>query len=94
MGLEGYTTGYPNNDVVKTVTSDGNWSWYAKSFSMDTGAGDIVIKDENFGGGAADLTQSSSTPVPAPPPRSPSARRPCPTARRPSAAPASARRPS
>jgi hypothetical protein len=55
MGLDGYTTGYPNNDVVKTVTSDGNWSWYAKSFSMDAGAGDVVIKDENFGGGAADF---------------------------------------
>ena len=33
IGLDGYTTGYPNNDVVTTVTSDGNWAWYAKSFS-------------------------------------------------------------
>jgi len=55
MGLEGYTTGYPNNDVVKTVTSDGNWSWYAKSFSVDAGAGDIILKNENFGAGAADF---------------------------------------
>jgi hypothetical protein len=38
-----------------TVTSDGNWSWYAKSFTMDSGAGDIVLKDENFGSGAADF---------------------------------------
>jgi hypothetical protein len=55
MGLAGYTTGYPDNDVVTTVTSDGNWGWYAKAFTMDAGAGDVVIKDENFSSGSADF---------------------------------------
>jgi hypothetical protein len=55
MGLDGYTTGYPNNDLVKTVISDGNWGWYAKSFTMDVGASDVIIKNENFGTGAADF---------------------------------------
>jgi hypothetical protein len=55
MGLGGYTTGYPNNDVVTTVATDGNWRWYAKSFTVDAGASDIVLKDENFGSGSADF---------------------------------------
>jgi hypothetical protein len=70
MGLEGYTTGYANNDVVDTVTSDGNWGWYAKAFTMDAGAGDIVIKDENFSSGSADfdLIQLYAGACPAAPP--------------------------
>jgi len=70
MGLDGYTTGYANNDVVDTVISDGNWGWYAKAFTMDAGAGDIVLKDENFGSGAADfdLIQLYAGACPAAPP--------------------------
>jgi hypothetical protein len=55
IGLSGYTTGYPNSDTVTTVTSDGNWAWYAKSFSMDAVASYIILKDENFGTGTADF---------------------------------------
>ncbi len=55
IGLSGYNTGYPNSDTVTPIVSDGNWAWYTKSFSMDASASDIVIKDENFGGGAADF---------------------------------------
>ena len=55
IGLPGYTTGYPNDDTVTPVTPDGNWAFYSKSFQMDAGASDIVLKDENFGNGAADF---------------------------------------
>jgi hypothetical protein len=55
IGFQGYTTGYANNDLVTPVTSDGNWAWYTKSFTMDAGASDVVFKDENFGNGAADF---------------------------------------
>ena len=55
MGLEGFTTGYPNNDVVTTVTPDGNWNWYTKSFTMDAGVVDVFIDDENFNTGSADF---------------------------------------
>jgi hypothetical protein len=55
IGLSGYTTGYPNNDTVTPVTSDGNWGWYAKSFVMDAGANHVVLKDENFVGSASDF---------------------------------------
>jgi hypothetical protein len=57
MGLSGYTTGYPGNDTVTPVNSDGNWAFYTKSFTMDAGASDVVIKDENFGSGASDFDQ-------------------------------------
>jgi hypothetical protein len=55
IGMPGYTTGYPNNDTVTPVTSDGNWAYYAKSFTMDSGASDVVVKDENFGNGESDF---------------------------------------
>jgi hypothetical protein len=55
MGLPGYTTGYPNNDLVTTVTPDGNWAWFSKAFTMDAGTSDVVIKDENFSSGSADF---------------------------------------
>ncbi|HSS40077.1 MAG TPA: hypothetical protein VLT58_15020 [Polyangia bacterium] len=55
VGLPGYTTGYPNDDTVTPVTADGNWAFYSKTFQMDAGASDIVLKDENFGNGAADF---------------------------------------
>jgi hypothetical protein len=55
VGLSGYTTGYPNDDTVTPTTQDGNWAWYGKSFVMDAGATNIVIKDENVTGGAADF---------------------------------------
>jgi hypothetical protein len=55
IGFPGYTTNYPNNDLVTPVTSDGNWAWYTKSFTMDAIASYIVVKDENFGTGAADF---------------------------------------
>ncbi|HXJ22657.1 MAG TPA: hypothetical protein VMT03_20740 [Polyangia bacterium] len=57
IGLPGYTTGYPGNDTVAGVTSDGNWAYYSKSFTMDAGTSDVVLKDENFGSGAADFDQ-------------------------------------
>jgi hypothetical protein len=55
IGLTGYTTGFPNNDTVTPVTPDGNWAWYAKSFTVDAGTSFLVIKDENFLTGAADF---------------------------------------
>ncbi len=57
IGLAGYTTGYPGNDTVTPVTSDGNWAYYSKAFTMDAGTSDVVLKDENFGSGAADFDQ-------------------------------------
>jgi len=57
IGLPGYTTGYPGNDTVTPVTSDGNWAFYSKSFQMDAGTSHVVLKDENFGSGAADFDQ-------------------------------------
>ena len=55
IGLSGYTTGYPNNDTVTAVTSDGNWAWYSKSLVMDAGATHVVLKDENVIGASADF---------------------------------------
>jgi Thrombospondin type 3 repeat len=57
IGLPGYTTGYPANDTVTPVVSDGNWAYTSKSFTMDARTSDIVIKDENFGSGDADFDQ-------------------------------------
>jgi Thrombospondin type 3 repeat len=56
IGMAGYGTGYPA-DVVTPVVSDGSWRWYAKGFTMDAAASHIVVKDENFGSGAADFDQ-------------------------------------
>ncbi len=55
IGMPGYTTGYANNDTVTPVVSDGNWGYYAKSFTMDAGTSDVLIKDENFGSGESDF---------------------------------------
>jgi hypothetical protein len=55
IGMAGYPTGY--GDEVAPVTSDDNWHFYSKSFAMDAGGGHVVIKDENFGSGAADIDQ-------------------------------------
>jgi hypothetical protein len=55
VGLPGYTTGYPNHDTVTPVMPDGNWAFYSKTFKADAGTSDLVIKDENFGNGAADF---------------------------------------
>jgi len=55
IGMPGYTTGYANGDMVTPVTSSGDWAYYAKSFTMDPGVSDVVLKDENFGTGAADF---------------------------------------
>ena len=55
IGLSGYTTGY--GDTVTPITSDGNWAFYAKSFTMDPLTSDVVIKDENFGNGSSDFDQ-------------------------------------
>src|SRR6185312_13757287 len=57
IGMPGYTTGYPNDDTVTPVASTSAWAYYAKSFTMDSGVSDIVLKDENFGTGAADFDQ-------------------------------------
>ena len=42
---------------VTPVTSDGNWSYYAKSFNLEAGVSDLLIKDENFGNGSSDFDQ-------------------------------------
>lgn len=55
IGMPGYTTGYANGDTVAPVTSTGDWGYYAKSFTMDAAVSDVVLKDENFGTGAADF---------------------------------------
>ena len=44
-----------NDDTVTPVTPDGNWAFYSKRFQLDAGASDVVLKDENFGNGAADF---------------------------------------
>jgi hypothetical protein len=55
IGMPGYATGYPNGDLVAPVIANGEWAYYAKSFTMDAATSDIVLKDENFGSGAADF---------------------------------------
>jgi hypothetical protein len=57
IGMPGYSTSYPNDDTVAPVASTGDWAYYAKSFTIDSGVSDIVLKDENFGTGAADFDQ-------------------------------------
>jgi hypothetical protein len=57
MGLSGYTSGFPGNDTVTPVNSDGNWAFYTKAFTMDAGTSHVVIKDENFGAGSSDFDQ-------------------------------------
>jgi hypothetical protein len=54
IGMPGYGTGY-DNDVVTPVIADGAWAYYSKSFTMDAGTSDVVLKDENFGSGSADF---------------------------------------
>jgi hypothetical protein len=56
IGMDGYPTGY-GGDVVTSVTSDGNWHFYSKSFVTEPGDDFIVVKDENFGAGASDFDQ-------------------------------------
>lgn len=55
LGMPGYTTGYPGNDLVTPVSSDATWGYYSKYFKVDPGTSDLVIKDENFGSGSADF---------------------------------------
>jgi hypothetical protein len=55
IGMPGYATGYPNGDLVAPVMANGEWAYYAKSFTMDAATSDIVLTDENFGSGAADF---------------------------------------
>ena len=67
IGQASYPTGY--GDTVTPVTSTGDWAWYAKAFTMETGATAVVVKDENNGGGTADFDTIELIPgaCPAPP---------------------------
>jgi fibronectin type 3 domain-containing protein len=52
-GDAGYPTGY--GDTVTPVTSNGDWAWYAKPFTMDAHATFVVLEDENHAAGTADF---------------------------------------
>ena len=52
-GDAGYPTGY--GDTVTPVTSNGEWAWYAKPFTMDAYTTFVVLEDENHAGGTADF---------------------------------------
>ncbi|HXU06755.1 MAG TPA: malectin domain-containing carbohydrate-binding protein, partial [Polyangia bacterium] len=53
IGAGGYGTGY--GDTVTPVFRTKDWAWYSKEFTLDPGATNVVIKDENNGGGEADF---------------------------------------
>jgi hypothetical protein len=52
-GDAGYPTGY--GDTVLPVASNGDWAWYARSFTMEAAATFVIIEDENHAAGTADF---------------------------------------
>ena len=61
IGQAGYPTNY--GDTVTAVTSNGDWAWYVKPFTMDPSATAVVLKDENNAGGTADFDTIGSFPA-------------------------------
>jgi len=41
--------------VITPVTSNGEWAWYAKPFTMEAAATFVILEDENHAGGTADF---------------------------------------